>query len=99
MDKPIIENSLLEGREALERILSDKKQDPLQLEDRIITWANDLLLAASQDEPGRLQLIPYPDQTGDQVKEDPPVEPEGEYQVIGSGNSNIRRSVKHQKIG
>lgn len=90
--------SLLEEREQLERILSDKKQDPLQLEDRIITWANDMLLAAYYDEPGQVQLIPHPDQAGDQVKVDPPVESEGEYQSIGGGTGRISKDGPHQKF-
>jgi len=96
--EPIIENSLLEAREQLELILSDKKQDSLQMEDRIITWANDMLMAATRNEPGQVRLVPPPDRNNDQVKEDPPVEPQGEYQIIGSGTSNIPRSGKHQRF-
>jgi len=97
MKEKIIMNSLLEEREQLERILSDKKQDPHQLEKRIVVWANDLLLSAStENEPGQVQLIPYPEAI-DVIRSPDPGEPK--HQVIGNGTSNIRRSGKHQKIG
>jgi hypothetical protein len=93
----IVMTSLLEEREQLHRILADKNQDPLQLEDRIITWANDMLTAASENEPGQVQLIPLPDRTGEQVK-DPPADTRGEHQSLGGGSSRIVQNGPHQKL-
>lgn len=91
-------NSLLEEREQLERILADKSQDHLQLESRIIAWANDLLMAASENEPGQIQLVPHPDRSGDKVK-DPPADPQGsDHQTIGDGSSKIVQDGPHQKF-
>lgn len=58
----IIMNSLLEEREQLEMILTDPDHDfhDTRLE-RVISWTNDLLLAASENEPGEVNLIPYPE--------------------------------------
>ena len=81
--EPIIEYSLLEEREQLHRILAEQNQDPLQLEDRLITWANDLIMGTLQYETGQIQLVPHRDQDGDQVKEDPPADPQGEHQSLG----------------
>lgn len=58
-NEPIIMNSLLEEREALERIIDDQGNlSNRELKERIIDWANDLLLAAGDSEPGLLELIP-----------------------------------------
>jgi len=99
MEEPIIMNSLLEQREQLRRILADKKQDPVQLEEEIIIWVNNLLLAAAtENEPGQVQLVPLPDRTGDQVKEDPPADSQVDYQHLGGGTSRIIQSGSHQKL-
>ena len=63
-DEKIIMNSLLEEREALEQILFDCRDascriiSTTQLEEDIIDWANNLLLLASENEPGQVNLVP-----------------------------------------
>ena len=91
----IIMNSLLEEREQLKRILTDPDvQSVANMEDRIITWANDLLMAASDNEPGQVNLIPFPipvEEMSDNIVQ------KNKHQSLGSG-SRIRKN-KHQSLG
>lgn len=91
----IIEYSLQESREQLERILADPDHDFQDTrEERIINWANDLLLGAADNEPGQVNLIPPlpPSEAEKPFTE----EEESDHQIIGSGSSSIRRSGKRQ---
>lgn len=75
-------NSLQEEGEQLQRILTDPDHDFHNTRlDRVITWANDLLLAASDNEPGQVNLIPLP------VDEEVPKEKDqkSKHQSLGSG--------------
>ena len=91
MKAPITTDQLQEEKKKLHKILS-KNKDPMQLEEEIITWANNLLLMA-----GSIQLVPHRDQAGDQVK-DPPEDPQGEHQSLGGGSSKIVQDGPHQKL-
>ncbi len=78
----IIFNSLREERDQLEMILTDPDHDfhDERLE-RVINWANDLLMNASDNEPGQVNLIPLPVEEEEPKKEDQ----RGNHQSIGSG--------------
>lgn len=57
MNEPIIENSLREEAEALHRIIKEEGNRK-DMERRVIDWANDLLMAAADNEPGQVKLLP-----------------------------------------
>lgn len=78
----IIMTTLREERDQLEMILTDPDHDfhDERLE-RIINWANDLLMNASENEPGQVNLIPLPVEQEEPKKENQ----RGEHQSIGSG--------------
>jgi len=113
----IIMNSLLEESERLHNIIVEWRNGPeplFDLENNITDWANSLLLAASENEPDQVNLLPGPDPEREREKKtqrlfDPAIIPklekkyknkpdEPSYQKIGSGSSNITRSSKHQKF-
>ncbi len=82
-DKIII-NSLMEEGRALYNIITahvDEKQAACELGKDVITWANNLLMNASKNEPGQVNLIPP------HIEEEEPKEEfqRGEHQSIGSG--------------
>lgn len=80
----IIETSLQEESERLRNILSGRITTyDNELETSLIDWANSLLMAASENEPGQVRLLPPlpPIQRGGLITKTP-------HQRIGSGPSN-----------
>jgi hypothetical protein len=88
--EPIIETSLMIEAEQLKRILASSDHREIKLA-RVITWANDLLMAASENEPGQVKLLPFPEVEEDESKAaevKPPLIRKTPFQRIGTGSGN-----------
>jgi len=80
-NEPIIETSLREEAEALHRIIQEEGNRQ-EMERRVVVWANDLLMAAGENETGQVKLLPLlASEREDRIRRLP-------HQRIGSGPGN-----------
>ena len=98
-DDKIIMCSLHEEMEQLDRILRDPDKDFVSdpvgyLKARIAVWANDLLMNASENEPGAVHILPAPP-----LLEDPDSESMPEAEKDFEERESVIKQGPYSKLG